>query len=227
MWKKVFVLLLFIPMVSLSFSTGFVFADPASDAREFNEQGATQLNLGNYEEAILYFNKALQIEPDNIDYLNNMGLALMTQEKYFEAFLFFDRALEIMPSDPTTLSYYNFAQKEMYDDLFGIVDVTIRNSQGHLIGYFRTMHLGILAGDLAKIEIDKFPVTEIVSTNGTDIEVFELDLEIVAENENSISESNYAPEYIEIAIVVSKHLAYQQEPGDRIYVHYKFLRAIE
>ena len=227
MWKKVFVLLLFISLASLSFSTGLVFADPASDAREFTEQGVAQLNLGNYEEAIPYFSKALQIEPDNIDNLNNMGLAFMTQEKYYESFLIFKKVLKIMPDEPTALSYYNFTQREMYDLLFGIVDITIRDSQGHLIGYFRTMQLGILAGDLAKIEIDKFPVTEIMSTNGKDYEVIELDLEIVAEKEDSITKTSFAPEYMETAIVISKHLAYQTEPGDRISAHYKFIRAIE
>ncbi|HLO89401.1 MAG TPA: CHAT domain-containing protein, partial [Nostocaceae cyanobacterium] len=54
-------------------------------------------NLGKYEEAILSFNKALQINSDYYQAWKNQGIALNNLRKYEEAILSYDKALQIKP----------------------------------------------------------------------------------------------------------------------------------
>ena len=150
MRKKVFVLLLLIPMISLSFSTNLLFADSASDADTFHRQGVEQMKLGNFEEANLNFDKALQIEPDSVLYLYNKGVAILGQEKFYEAFVIFDKVLKIEPDHPIALAPYQLAKSKMFKHVDGILDVTIRDSNGYLVGYFRTSDVGILDADFVK-----------------------------------------------------------------------------
>jgi len=226
MRKKVFVLLLLIPMISSSFSTNLLFADSASDAAQFNSQGFEQMKLGNFEEAISYFDKALEIEPDNVTYLDNKGLAVLNQLNYYEAFLIFEKVLKINPDDPIALASYYFTQQKMYKVMDSVVDITIRDSNGYLVGYFRTKQVGILLGDIAKKELDNYILTE-MKYKGIDIQVLYFITEEVSKRETTISKTSMAPIGMDIPVVVSKHLGYPIEKGDVITAHYRIIRPIE
>jgi Flp pilus assembly protein TadD len=49
------------------------------------------------DEAIGYFRKAVEIQPDNEKALNNLGSALLQKGQWDEAFVHFQKALEIQP----------------------------------------------------------------------------------------------------------------------------------
>jgi len=53
---------------------------------------------GNFEEAISYFEKVLEIEPNHLDALNNIGGLLSTLGKHNEAIFYFDTIIEIEPN---------------------------------------------------------------------------------------------------------------------------------
>lgn len=57
---------------------------------EFTDKGYDKLINGNYTEAIKYFNKILEIKPDNIDVLMYKGGALFATRNYQEAIKCFD-----------------------------------------------------------------------------------------------------------------------------------------
>jgi tetratricopeptide (TPR) repeat protein len=52
-------------------------------------------SLGRYEDAIIWFDKALEIEPNNELILNDKGFAITNLERYQEAITLYDKALEI------------------------------------------------------------------------------------------------------------------------------------
>ena len=55
--------------------------------------------LGNNDEAIECYDKALEINPQNADAYYKKGLSLSTIEKYAEAIECYDKALEINPQN--------------------------------------------------------------------------------------------------------------------------------
>ena len=62
------------------------------------------INLERYDEAIQYFDKALQIDPNDTVALNNKGDALYQLGKYDEAIQNYDKALQIDPNDTVALN---------------------------------------------------------------------------------------------------------------------------
>ena len=66
-------------------------------AGEWYEKGNELLNNGDYNEAIVCYDKAIEIDPEYRDPWYNKGLALAKQSKYEESIECFDKALEIDP----------------------------------------------------------------------------------------------------------------------------------
>jgi len=228
MREKIFVLLLFIPLASLSFSTGLVFADPASDASEFNEQGVKSVELGNYEEAISYFDKALQIEPESIRFLKNKGLVLMALEEFYEAWIIYDKILEIDPNNTTVASNYYFSEAKMFKSVDGVLEITIRDSHGNLIGYFQTTAVSILDHDRIKNEIEQWPVTKIITRNGQDFEVVQKESgTAVVEEFHTSNTSNFALLGENMPLMKSKYQGIPLEKGDSISLVFTIFRPIE
>ncbi|MFQ6050162.1 MAG: FKBP-type peptidyl-prolyl cis-trans isomerase [Candidatus Hydrothermarchaeota archaeon] len=68
------------------------------------ERGTYLLRMRRFEEALEFFDKALNINPEHGDAWNKKGVALGMMEKFEEALACFDRALEINPQDREALS---------------------------------------------------------------------------------------------------------------------------
>src|SRR6185436_11462570 len=61
------------------------------------------LNLSKYEEAITLYDKALEIDPKEVNVLTNKGVALDDLGRYEEAITWYDKALAVNPMDVDTL----------------------------------------------------------------------------------------------------------------------------
>jgi len=91
-------------LIFVSFSTILVFADSHDEIDLLSEKGLESYFLGDRNEAISYFDQILEIDPNNIDAMNNKGGILLEQDKIKEAVLYFDKILEIDPNNPTALT---------------------------------------------------------------------------------------------------------------------------
>ena len=67
--------------------------------KEYGQEGATLLALGRYEEAIVYFDKALEIDPNDADSWGSKGSALQQLHRHEESLMCFDKAIQINPLD--------------------------------------------------------------------------------------------------------------------------------
>jgi len=77
------------------------------DYQTFYMLGTTYVALHQYEKAISYLLKAIEINPDNALLLNNAGSTYLALHKQDEALDFFKKSLEIDSENPVT--YYNIA----------------------------------------------------------------------------------------------------------------------
>jgi hypothetical protein len=78
-----------------------------------NDNGSALAKLGKYNESIVFFDKALAINPNNTAALNNKGLALAKLGKYNESIVFFDKALAINPNYVRALNNKNSSLEEL------------------------------------------------------------------------------------------------------------------
>ena len=63
------------------------------------QKGITNLNDGNFEDALSYFEQALLLKPDDPDLWNQKGVALRSLGRYDEAVDCFNKSLKIDPRD--------------------------------------------------------------------------------------------------------------------------------
>lgn len=73
------------------------------DAWEWNNKGISLNNLKRYQEAIVCFDKAIDIDPLNSSAWNNMGTSLRLLSKQKEALSCYEKALKINPSNAHAL----------------------------------------------------------------------------------------------------------------------------
>ncbi|HEY7082385.1 MAG TPA: tetratricopeptide repeat protein [Nitrososphaeraceae archaeon] len=67
-------------------------------------QGDALFNQGNYTQAIQYYNKVLDIDPNDINLLNGKGDALNGKGNYTQAIQSFDKVLAVNPEDSSALN---------------------------------------------------------------------------------------------------------------------------
>ena len=69
--------------------------------------GVLNERKGDTDGALIHYRKALSIQPDFIQVLNNMGFIYMKKNDYEESISFFEKIIEIRPSYSS--AYYNIA----------------------------------------------------------------------------------------------------------------------
>jgi tetratricopeptide (TPR) repeat protein len=74
-----------------------------------NNKGSALAKLGLYNQSIVFFDKALTINPNDVAVLNNKGLALAKLGKYNESMALYDKALSIDPKYVYALNNKNSA----------------------------------------------------------------------------------------------------------------------
>jgi len=97
----VIILILFVTFFSITSIVTIVYSE--EDADLLFEKGIESYRNGNLDEAISFFDRVLEIEPDHLDALTNKGGLLSTFGKHKEAISYFDRVLEIEPNRVGTL----------------------------------------------------------------------------------------------------------------------------
>ena len=84
--------------------------DP-KDLDALNNKGVALNDLGRYEEALTWYDKALAIDPKHVYALYNKGAALFNLGKTDDAFMWIDKALSIDPNNQTILDLKSQLQK--------------------------------------------------------------------------------------------------------------------
>jgi len=71
---------------------------------EWHKIGASLISNGKYEESIKYYDKILEVNPNDANALLNKGSVLIELNKFDEAIKYYDKILEVNPNDANALT---------------------------------------------------------------------------------------------------------------------------
>jgi Flp pilus assembly protein TadD len=70
-----------------------------TELESLTQKGITNLEDGNFEDALSYFEQALLLKPDDPDLWNRKGVALRSLGRYDEASECYNKSLQLDPRD--------------------------------------------------------------------------------------------------------------------------------
>ena len=70
-----------------------------TEIEDLTQNGVTNLEDGNFENALSYFEQALLLKPDDPDLWNHKGVVLRSLGRYDEASECYNRSLQLDPRD--------------------------------------------------------------------------------------------------------------------------------
>ncbi len=82
-----------------------------TDIKTFKEIGKKEFNEGNYEEAIIAYKHVINVEPENIDALINMGISYVELKKYEKGVELYKRVLVLEPDNKFALNNIGWANE--------------------------------------------------------------------------------------------------------------------
>ena len=87
------------------------------DAKDYFKQGQDAAKNGNYKQAIELFTKAIELEPEEVDYYNARGWSYYKLKDYKNATYDFTRAIELKRFDNDAEAYYGLKDynQALYD----------------------------------------------------------------------------------------------------------------
>ena len=104
-----------------------IYSNDKSNAELNHLIGLIQLNLGNLDNSITYFKKAVESEPNKMSFNYNLALSLKKLKKFDESFLYFKKALNLDVNHPNV----NFNVAHLYE-IKGDIDLSISHYQKSL-----------------------------------------------------------------------------------------------
>jgi len=101
---------------------------PEFESWEWNNKGSSLKNLGLLDEAIVCFNKAIEINPSSVVAWHNKGVTLTMQELYLKAINCYNEALKIDKNHASSLSGKAglLLEQEKYDEAIHYFDLALR-----------------------------------------------------------------------------------------------------
>lgn len=105
------------PRERLDFGLNFVQEMPGSDVLHFQLGTIYGQTLGDISSSLRYLKVALDLVPDNLDYLKNYGTALAISGDYAGSVVYFEQVIQRSPNDKQALSalalsYQNLGRQE-------------------------------------------------------------------------------------------------------------------
>lgn len=164
------------------------------------------------------------------DKLLNEGNVLFTQGKYFEALTYYDQILNLNPEHEIAKnnlmeSFDNLS----YNRIDGLIEIIVRDSDGHLVTYLKSTHLEILNDEFAEKFLNEWTVQEVITRDGQDFEVLQttkllnIEKNLVVAYDGFIISANT----IKIGLLHAKFNQILLEKGDTINYFYTYFRPIE
>ena len=191
---KLSIIILFIVILIFPIQISFGQNQTESQINEWISIGASLMQEGKFFEAIEYFDKILEVEPNDSIALGNKGAALTQLNKYEEALLIYDNALQI---DPANINILNNKAATLFN--LGKIDESLQTLDNILEIEPSNVNVLILKGK----------VLSETKRHGEAFSIFKKALEIDPTNEDAKKQSYFAINHIRlIPITNSKYFGH-------------------
>lgn len=198
----------------------------SSTVEVFYSKGVQALELKNYEEAISYFDKVLEIDQNHISALIDKGSSLVSLGKKYEGLVYYDKVLKIMPELDLVKKYLAVTTSTLYTPIEGELNIIVRNSQGDLVAFLRTNYIEILDHKVAYDYLDGQPEKTLTQNNQKfntiSIHKSKIDEEIMDSQSYYLTIKN-----VPFPILRSFTSSYITEIGDKVDFYYTIYKPIE
>lgn len=87
---------------------------PSNNAAFYLNQGMDELHVGDYDQAIVSWQRTLQLDPMNASAANNIGMAYMMKKHTAEAVVWFNKAMELDPGMQLARNNLAWAHQEQH-----------------------------------------------------------------------------------------------------------------
>ena len=219
--------------IILLFSTPVIFAygQLESDIDFMVYKGGQYLKMFNYEEAMTFFDKALELEPNNVAALYQKANALSALEKYDEAIQYYEKVLNIEPENQNAaISLHNALvgiANYKYGFIDGVLEIKVHDSNGNLIAFQRTTKILALEHKITENLIEKWPVSKTVTRNNQNFAVHQQEFVKVLDKD-TIFGSHEIPysDKVDLPIASTWHYQIPVEQGDTVNYFYSIFRPI-
>jgi len=182
--QKVTILL----FISLFIVLSLAMCGTQESAEEHFERGNELSLSGDFEQAIAEYEQALEIEPENVDLMSNLGVAYYNLGQLDKAIDQYSRAIEISPSDPDIRSNLAAAYVQKYQ-----VSGALEQLDSALEEYQKAVEL---KPTLAQAFFGLGVVYALLGRNDDAIQAFE-EFQVLDTGEDSLATSN-AEEYLKM-----------------------------
>jgi len=218
LYLSAIIVLFFIPL-------GFVYGNLESDIDFMVYKGGQYLKMFNYEEAITFFDKALELEPNNVEALYQKANALSALEKYDEAIEYYEKVLNIEPDNQNAaISLHNALvsiANYKYGFLDGVLEITVHDSQGGLVAYQRATKFFAFKHDITENLIETWSVKKITELNNQKFTVYQKEFVKVLDKDTILGfhQIPYSDK-VDLPLVSTWHYQIPVEQGDTVNYFY-------
>ncbi|WP_427160275.1 tetratricopeptide repeat protein [Aliinostoc sp. HNIBRCY26] len=134
--------------------------------------GIKEEHLGNKDSAIAFYNKAIELEPNNFAHYVNRGMFFAENGDPKRAFDDYNKAIKLNPKNPITYDNRGFLKSQMGDNKGAISDYSqaIAVDPNFIASYISRYKLYVSMGDKKKAIGDLHKIADIYKSNGQEAE---------------------------------------------------------
>jgi len=156
------------------------FSEVITNIEDLIEMGIELNESEQYEEALIHFDKVLELDPDNVGALNEKGAILLKLDQFEEAISYFDRALILEPQNhEIQLNWETAYVKLQRDEIDGFVTIEHRDPRGRLMAYIEAHRLQVVPHSSTYELINTFNLKEVITLEEQEFNVFVKKEEVV------------------------------------------------
>jgi len=208
-----------------------VYGETESENDILLNKASQHLKLGEYEEAISYYDQILETNPNHVQAVYFKGFSLSMLEKYEESIPYYERVLNIEPYNQIALFRLEDALLRITSYrigfIQGVLEISVHDSQGGLVAFLRTTDIKAIRHKIIVDLVDKWPVTQEIVRDNKKFEIHQKEFVKVVKADTiyGFHEIPYSDK-IHFPLASTWHYQIPVERGDVVSYVYSIFRPI-